>query len=270
VRKIHLQAVGADPEVFLLDKEGKPFSAEGLFGGTKHEPKPMEGLAPGFFIQEDNVSAEFNIPPAKEATDFAHSILRGLSYINKVAKSHSLKPVLASALHFDEKQLSTPHAQTLGCEPDYNIWSLSVNARPTPPATLRTAAGHVHVSWVEPDDDQRLAMVRALDVFLGVPSILSTKKNERRSLYGKAGAFRTKEYGVEYRTLDNFWLGRKDWCQFVFNGVKLAVSRINSNGDFLLEDLEEKAEDIQDTINNFNKDKAIRLMEHFNAVPFPV
>jgi hypothetical protein len=270
VRKIVLQAVGADPEVFLKDAEGKPVSAEGLFGGSKHEPKPMEGLAPGFFIQEDNVSAEFNIPPAKEPTEFAHNILRGLSYVNKIAKSNKLKLVLESALHFDEKSLSTPHAQTLGCEPDYNIWTLSVNARPVPPVTLRTAAAHVHVSWLEPDDDQRLLMVRAMDVFLGVPSILTTKRNERRSLYGKAGAFRTKGYGVEYRTLDNFWLGRKDWCQFVFNGVKLAVTRINQASEFLLEDIEEKADDIQDTINNFNKDKALRLMEHFSVPCFPV
>ena len=45
-----------------------------------------------------------------------------------------------------------------------------------------------------------------LDVYLGLDSLTYDKDVERRELYGKAGAFRPKEYGVEYRVLSNAWL----------------------------------------------------------------
>ncbi len=36
------------------------------------------------------------------------------------------------------------------------------------------------------------------------------KDTERRGMYGKAGAFRPKPYGVEYRTLSNAWLSNDE------------------------------------------------------------
>jgi len=268
MKKFKFGALGADPEVFLKDKDGKPYSAEGLFGGTKLAPVPM-GIGDGFFIQEDNVAAEYNIPPCSNARDFANSILRGLSYINKVAKRNNLQLALEAALNFDPTQLATPHAQMLGCEPDYNIWTLSINPRPVPPATLRTAAGHLHASWQTPDEDQKVALVRALDITLGVPSILVTKMNERRSLYGRAGAFRDKPYGVEYRTLDNFWLGSRKYAIHVFNQVIETMDQINTEGAMFLDELEDRSEEIQATINNHDKDNAIKLMNYFQVQPFP-
>ena len=267
--RFHFVALGADPEVFLVDKDGQPFSAEGLFGGTKYKPKPM-GIGEGFFIQEDNVSAEYNIPPSTTAAGFARNIEKGLSYIRSRAKKLKLNICLESALKFPEQHLTTKHAQTLGYEPDYNIWSMRVNERPVPPKLLRTAAGHVHASWKDPEPDQVTALVRTLDVILGVPSILVTKKNERRSLYGRAGAFRPKDYGVEYRTLDNFWIGRLDYSKFVFNGVTKAMNRLSDDDDgFFLEDVEEHQPMIEDCINNYDKDLALHLVEHFNLDCFP-
>jgi len=268
-RKLTFKALGADPEVFLLDQQGQPFSAEGLFGGTKYEPKPM-GIGPGFNIQEDNVAAEYNIPPATTPAMFARNIERGLNYIRSRAKKLKLDICLESALEFPEHQLATPHAQTLGCEPDYNIWTMKVNERPTPPKLLRTAAGHVHVSWFEPDPDQLTALVRVLDLFLGVPSILSTKKNARRSLYGRAGAFRPKDYGVEYRTLDNFWIGRADHCKYIFATVNRSMMQLNiDESGFFLESVEEAQQEIESCINNYDKDLAIKLVERFRLECFP-
>jgi len=45
-----------------------------------------------------------------------------------------------------------------------------------------------------------------MDLYLGVPSVLMDKGELRKQLYGKAGAYRMKPYGVEYRTLSNFWI----------------------------------------------------------------
>jgi hypothetical protein len=45
-----------------------------------------------------------------------------------------------------------------------------------------------------------------LDLRLAVPSLIWDKDKKRRLLYGKAGCFRPKPYGMEYRTLSNAWL----------------------------------------------------------------
>lgn len=269
MKNIIMAGVGADPEVFLVTDKDVPKSAEGLFGGSKDNPKPM-GIGDGFFIQEDNAAAEYNIPPAKTSKEFSNYIIQGLSYIRKEAKKHKLKVVLESALHFPESELDTPHCQTLGCDPDYNIWTLEKNPRPIPPKTLRTAAGHVHVSWLSPDVDQKIAVVKAMDLFLGVPSILVTKPNERRKLYGAAGAFRDKSYGVEYRTLDNFWLGTEPYRRFIFNQVAHLCQEINAQGDVLVELLDDYSKDIQAVINSHDRTGALDLMKEFSVPPFPL
>ena len=85
MQTIYIDKLGADPEVFLVDKRGDPFSAEGIFGGTKAAPKPMDGLPEGYFIQEDNVAAEFNIPATGDPVVWARSLQRGMQYIKSVA-----------------------------------------------------------------------------------------------------------------------------------------------------------------------------------------
>lgn len=269
MKKIIMGSIGADPEVFLVTDKDIPKSAEGLFGGTKENPKPM-GIGEGFFVQEDNVAAEYNIPPAQTSKDFSNFIVQGLSYIRQEAKKNKLKVVLESALHFPESELATPHCQTLGCDPDFNIWTLEKNPRPIPPKTLRTAAGHVHVSWLRPETDQKIAIVKGMDLFLGVPSILVTKPSERRKLYGAAGAFRDKSYGIEYRTLDNFWLGSEPYRRFIFNQVFHMVQELNAQGDPMIETMNEYSTMIQSAINSHDRSMALDLMKEFQVPPFPL
>lgn len=260
-------AVGADPELLLFTKKGEPMSAEGRLGGTKDNPKPMDGMPEGFFIQEDNVAAEFNIPPQSEAYKFSSALKDAIRYVEKEAARHKLKVGYVSAMHFPMDQLNTMQAMTLGCEPDFNAWKNDYNPRPEPPQTLRTAAGHVHISWEAPDLDQRLAVVKACDLFLGVPSVLATAPNERRSLYGKAGACRLKGYGVEYRPLDNFWLEHHDNRCHVFNTVVTIPKKLTRG---MLDELQEWEEEITSCINNHDRDQALELVAAFNLVRFPV
>lgn len=264
-----IQSIGADPEVFLVDKNGKPISAEGKIGGSKLAPIPMVGLGAGFMVQEDNVAAEYNIPPASSRTQFSGNILAGLKYIERISKPHGLKVVCSSALHFDWDQLNTPHALELGCAPDYNVWTQENNPRPRPPNSLRTAAGHVHISWKEPTADAAIVFGKALDVFLGLPSLLVTKPNDRRKLYGRAGAVRIKDYGVEYRVLDNFWLVHKAQCGFIFDTCHEVAQLLNEKQEYLEDELNLYEIPIQQAINDHNLDMGLKLMNHFDVSPFP-
>lgn len=261
-------AVGADPEVMLFTKNGEPRSVEGLLGGTKDKPIPMEGLGEGYFVQEDNVAAEFNIPPCNTSKAFSQAIKYSLDYINKAVAKHGLTAQCVAAVNFPIEQLMTEHAQKLGCEPDYNAWIENYNPRPVPPEQMRTAAGHVHVSWADPEHEQKIALIKTMDLVLGVPSILATVKNDRRNLYGKAGACRLKKYGAEYRTLDNFWLADDTNRKHVFTQTNYLPKLVNNSG--FVEELDEWQDEIQDCINEHDKDLAIRLCRMFDLQPFPV
>lgn len=265
-----LLSVGADPEVLLFNKHGRAVSVEGKLGGTKSAPRSIPGHPPGFTVQEDNVSAEFNIPPSSSAGDFAANIASAMRYINSVARKHRLVAKAVAAAHFDPAELMTVHAQTLGCDPDYNAWTKNVNPRPRPPETLRTAAGHVHIGYENPVNENQVMLVKMCDLFLGVPSVLATERNERRQLYGRAGAFRFKPYGVEYRSLDNFWVASREQSKFVFTQVQTMFTRLRSRESQELQDfVEDFSVEIQDCINNHDKDMALNIIEIADLEVFP-
>lgn len=274
--RISLYAIGADPE-FFLTKDGQPVSAEGIFGGTKENPKPLLDLPKGFFIQEDNVAGEFNIPPSKTADEFSTNIHKALRSIAKLIKHKKLTMEMVSAMHFPLHLLMTPQAQTLGCEPDYNAWEGGKeNPKPVAPMTLRTAAAHVHISWnLQQDgtfkvtDEERIRLVQLHDMYLGIPSILLTPKTERRSLYGKAGAYRPTPYGVEARCLDNFWLKAPTYRKHIYSTIYNLTKKLSTDNMMLFESLDDFADEVQHIINNHDQDEAVKFMAYNDIKPFP-
>lgn len=224
--------IGSDPETFLQDSTGKFISSVGLIGGTKDEPMPIgEGCA----VQEDNVSVEFNTPPTNDVREFVKAINYNLDYIKKRADEMGLVVVHNPSAHFDDDQLQTREAQTFGCEPDFNAWDYgAVNPRPKcKDKNLRSAGGHIHI---EAPDLDKLELIKAMDLFVGAPMLEFDTDTERRKLYGKAGAFRPKSYGVEYRTASNAWLQSEDTIQWVFHQTQKAVEFVRS-GKQIGEDL---------------------------------
>lgn len=262
-------ALGADPEVFFLKPDGTGQSVEGLLPGTKEFPSPMVGLNTGFNIQVDNVAAEFNIPPAQTREQWDRNLMLGLKYVATQARRHKCKLGLTDVMTFPKAQLETEHAQTLGCEPDFNIWEGEMNPRPQPPDGWRTAAAHVHISWTEPDEPSAFIIGRMADLFLGVPSLLVTQPSKRRELYGKSGAWRFKPYGGEYRALPNWWIGTKENRLAVWDHVQQGFSRLHKEQDHLIEMMEEFKPEIQHAINTHNLDSALMLIEKFDLPTFP-
>lgn len=193
--------LGADPEIFF-QRGGVPASAIDLIGGSKEVPL---ALGEDFFILEDNVAAEFNVPPSNTIYKWDEVLKKGIKHVEGFAEKAGMGLSHAASAHFAKNELRHPKAREFGCDPDYNAWSLGMNPRPkAKSSTFRTAGGHIHVGGIEELDG--IQVIRAMDLFLGVPSVVLDTDTERRQLYGKAGAFRNKPYGVEYRTLSNFWI----------------------------------------------------------------
>ena len=59
-------------------------------------------------------------------------------------------------------------------------------------------------------------------------SVIADQGHLRKQLYGKAGAFRPKPYGVEYRVLSNFWIFDKEKTNTVWNLTERAVEHVYS------------------------------------------
>lgn len=221
--------VGADPELFLVDYSGKFISSVGLIGGTKEHPLPIDDK--GHCLQEDNVSVEFNIAPASSKQDFINSLTFVLDEIESRASSMQLLTAIVPAAEFDFDQLQTPQAMTFGCEPDYNAWTGDVNPAPyCDNMQLRSAGGHIHVGYKNPTKKSQRELVKAMDIFLGVPSAELDPDNMRRQLYGKPGAMRFKKYGAEYRTLSNFWIKTKELQEWAYDQTMRAIDFLNNGG----------------------------------------
>lgn len=105
-------------------------------------------------------------------------------------------------------------------------------------------------------------IIAHLDLFLGVPSILLDKDTERRKMYGKAGAFRSKPYGVEYRVLSNFWIANEELVTWCFNNVKAAIDFIDSGKEIDANDYDK----IVAAINKSDKELALFLCRKYGVI----
>lgn len=206
--------LGADPEVFFK-KNGKALSAYGLIPGDKKTPHKTKRGA----IQVDGTAGEFNIDPTPIA-DFDNFNLNIVETVKdlKTAANQSDKGITLSIVpvqDYGQEYLDSlpDEAKELGCDPDYNAYTLEENPRPDGERTFRTGAGHVHIGWgadIPVDNPDHMAIcagfVKVLDATVGMFMTVIDRDPRRRELYGKAGAMRMKHYGVEYRTPSNVWI----------------------------------------------------------------
>lgn len=249
--------LGADPEVFLCTLKGKYISVINRVGGTKENPLQIKNLAPGFTVQEDNVALEFGIPPAENKKQFVSNIRAVIeASLPLVKTSVPLKFSHLSCVVFPKRELKHPAANIFGCEPDFNAWTKEENPRPIPLSPfIRSAGGHVHMETVE----NPISIVKAMDLLIAVPAVLIDNGIKRKHLYGKAGAFRYKPYGVEYRTPSNFWIFKEELVGWIWDQSYKALNYVASGID-----LNGLARQIQTCINTNDKTMAEKLITRFS------
>lgn len=244
--------IGADPELFVK-QNGQYVSGFGLVPGDKVNPYAVEDGA----VQVDGMALEFNINPAEDVDTFCFNIYSVIAQLQAMVPDYEVvaDPVATFTPEYMKQQ--HPLALELGCDPDYNAWTGKVNDKPDCDLPIRTGAGHVHIGWREGAHARDELHVQAcrmitkqLDFYLGLPSLLFDTDTQRRSMYGKAGAYRVKSYGVEYRVLSNTWLREEGLMRWVFENTHKAVNTVRNRP------LYEEYGDIQGIINNSDVDAA--------------
>lgn len=220
--------IGADPELFLINKNtGTVVSAIGIIPGEKGEPYTDNTMSEeGFGVEIDNVLGEFNIPPCTMQAQFVRRIefmkswIR--SYVQKI--NPDLDILCKASMIVPDDQLNNPIAQLFGCSVDYNAYTEDVNPKPEGDKTnLRSAGFHIHIGYKGKNTKQSILLVKYLDACLGLPSVILDPDTQRRSLYGKAGAFRLTPYGLEYRVLSSYMMSSPELLDTVWRGIKKAI-----------------------------------------------
>jgi len=238
--------IGCDPEVFVA-KRGRLVSAIPYINGTKE--KPVE-LPNGGMIQWDNVCAEFGTPPAHNENEWVKAV-RDTVHLLHDRLDNSIRPVVLASANFPIEEVSSPEAKLFGCSPDLSAYTGMTNEPPSPEdfPTFRSCGGHIHIGFDDDPDTlflldhyDSMQFIKVLDLFLGVvSSVIDNSKDatERRKLYGRAGCFRKTSYGVEYRTLSNYWLKSPLYTRLVYSLVEDAIYHMSQNGPGIVKSIGE-------------------------------
>ena len=123
--------------------------------------------------------------------------------------------------------------------------------------------GHISIGWDNPTQEQQLDMVKAMDATVGLESVLLDDDTERKKLYGKAGCFRFREYGIEARLLSNFWIKTDESLKWAWNTTMKAIELVNSGK---IEEVKELGSYIVEAINTNNKELAQELLNKIEII----
>lgn len=129
---------------------------------------------------------------------------------------------------------------------------------------------HVHIGTTdEINEEDAFNLMKTLDLFLGVPSVLIDQDKQRRKLYGKAGECRMRVIGnavvMEYRTLGGNMLADEELIRWTYTQMEKGIEFFN-RGNF--DELFACESDIVTCINNCDEQLAKQLTEWF-GIKYP-
>ena len=261
--------VGHDAELFLYDENENAIPSIGLVGGSKECPREVSGGA----VQEDNVMAELNIEPCTTVSQFVNRTNEVMESLTSIIKPRGLHYKIMDFQKFEPEFLKSPQAKMFGCDPDYNVYSLQQNVVDTKLLrNARTAGGHIHIGLSEPNFHAmaKPSLVKNCDFFIGLPLTILERQSQRKAFYGKAGSFREKPYGIEYRTPSNIWLSSDDLKKWIFNQIMVFTKDIFynlKNNDMSTAErniLDIGENNFQEIINNGYHDDAWDICENYS------
>ena len=224
---------GTDPE-FMIVHHDELRSAIDILPDKEHALKKS-----GSEFYFDNVLAEIAVKPAETKDAALNNIKKSLQELARLVNPG--KFVIKASANYPFKEIKTPKAKIAGCNPEWDAYTLQCIFPPDEDVELmegyyqfktpfRSAGGHIHLGADKLQDQMvDLNVIRMMDLFIGIPSLYLDTDNTspaRRRIYGHAGSHRTTDYGLEYRTLGNFWLSSPklasliyDLSEFVLNFV---------------------------------------------------
>ncbi len=258
--------IGCDPEVFVARRGFGLVPARSVVGNLGTKDRPFD-FGDDTQAQIDGLALEFNITPANNREEFIVRVKTAMRNLNGRLPEDAYLDIRPSAV-FTPRAIALADLVDLelGCNPDFNAYTGKANRRPKDPGGIRSAAGHIHIGWTANTDplskghmQDCIDVVKQLDYALQevmwVTSFYTGSRQsdvERRRLYGKAGCFRPKSYGVEYRVPSNTWLNSPSYVGAMFDAVNRAIQDL-AVGDYYPERFNYKPTFVREKINSMHE-----------------
>lgn len=216
-----LRTFGSDPEFLLVANRGHlmPKSAIGVVQGDIENRINLKGHQ--FYY--DNVLAECAVKPGASKEETIRNFREVLQlYADMVSP---FKLTTTASVIFPDSELTHPDARKVGCAKDMCAYELKQKDGPVDEIShgnLRSCGGHIHVGAesIAGDGPEPILFIYMMDLVLGCTSLWLDKdptSKRRRELYGQAGRYRVKDYGMEYRSLGNYWLNSPELAAFTYD-----------------------------------------------------
>lgn len=235
-------SLGSDPEFFYLRDDDVAMNADKFLPG-----KDNKLVAPyNCTLFFDGFQGELNMPSSycrEGLVNLTRTCMRkaraeaGKKSRGKHKYRIAIQPVTEVLPEILEK--AHEEARIFGCDPDFDAYASGSSNPPGPDAEthyMRYAGGHIHIGYGTEGrhtapfmfkDKEKRELVRLIDVIAGVPMVLlDTHEGNRmrREMYGKAGCYRSPDYGVEWRVPSNFWLKSPELTSFMLGMVRVAAN----------------------------------------------
>lgn len=223
-----MKTFGSDPE-FMIFKDGEPKSAIGILPSDENRT-----TINGHQFYYDNVMAECAVKPGKSKEEVIQNFRECIQTYIELVKPCVLKNY--ASVMYDDNQLLHEDARKVNCAKDFCAYEMKQKDGPVDQITngnLRSCGGHIHLGAdsLVTNGPEPILTVYMMDLFLGIPSLWLDKdptSPRRRLLYGHAGRYRIKDYGIEYRSLGNFWLESPEMVGLIYDLTMFSLDFVES------------------------------------------
>lgn len=237
-------SIGSDPELLLVDRRlGRPVSAIDVLKRSKYDRIDFGNDASVYY---DNVLAEMTVHPGKTRDELVAAFREVFTKTaNYIGKDFEIVP-RASHTYLDT-EVDHDDARAAGCSPEFDAYLMMQMMPPQFEGGFRSAGGHIHLgvdNWKEYvgkdfegkyvwnnfikdpegvcliDPMSKLRTIKLMDILVGLSVALidvDPSSAARKKLYGNAGRHRPTPYGVEYRSLGNYWLSSPTMVELVYD-----------------------------------------------------
>lgn len=198
-------SLGSDPELFVK-KDNKVVPSKFVVPSGVRE------------VTEDGFQIELNPSTDSCRQVSAAFIQSALNHADTaVQKIPGASLSLDVGVIIDDKtwKASDNDVKRFGCSPTSNAYEEKRKLPTGMRVKFRAGGGHIHLGLGGPGNfkpkskEAERKLVKLMDIFAGNTMVLLDRDSanaRRRKHYGRAGEYRTKTYGLEYRVLSNFWL----------------------------------------------------------------